>query len=93
VLLLARSGAGNPGIGANFTLTALAAAFLVATAVRPGRFNVAGTLLAIFFLAAAITGLTFAGVKDYISDLFTGSALVLAVAISAVLGRRRAGVQ
>jgi hypothetical protein len=34
---------------------------------------------------------TFAGVKDYISDLFTGSALVLAVAVSAVLGRRRAG--
>jgi ribose transport system permease protein len=89
VLLLARSGAGNPGIGASFTLTALAAAFLGATAVRPGRFNVLGTMLAIFFLAAAITGLTFAGVKDYISDLFTGTALVLAVAISAVLRRRR----
>jgi ribose transport system permease protein len=88
VLLLARSGAGNPGIGASFTLTALAAAFLGATAVRPGRFNVLGTLLAIFFLASAITGLTYAGVKDYISDLFTGTALVLAVAISAVLRRR-----
>jgi ribose transport system permease protein len=91
VLLLARSGAGNPGIGSTFTLTALAAAFLGATAIRPGRFNVLGTLLAIFFLAAAITGLTFAGVKDYISDLFTGAALVLAVAISAVLRHRRAG--
>jgi ribose transport system permease protein len=91
VLLLARFGAGNPGVGGNFTLPALAAAFLGATAVRPGRFNVAGTLLAVFFLAAAITGLTFAGVKDYISDLFTGSALVLAVALSAVLGRRRTG--
>jgi len=44
--------------------------------------------LAIFFLASAITGLTYAGVKDYISDLFTGTALVLAVAISAVLRRR-----
>jgi ribose transport system permease protein len=91
VMLLARSGAGNPGIGGSFTLTALAAAFLGATAVRPGRFNVLGTMLAIFFLASAITGLTFAGVKDYISDLFTGSALVLAVAISAMLSRRRAG--
>lgn len=91
VVLLARSGAGNPGVGANFTLTALTAAFLGATAVRPGRFNVAGTLLAIFFLATTITGLTFAGVKDYVSDLFTGSALVLAVALSSLLGRRRAG--
>jgi ribose transport system permease protein len=91
VLLLARSGAGNPGIGGGFTLTALAAAFLGATSVKPGRFNVLGTLLAIFFLATAITGLTFAGVKDYINDLFTGGALVLAVAISTVLRRRRAG--
>jgi ribose transport system permease protein len=89
VLLLAQSGAGNPGVGNGFTLTALAAAFLGATAVRPGRFNVLGTMLAIFFLAAAITGLTFAGVKDYIHDLFTGVALVLAVAISTVLSRRR----
>ena len=91
VLLVADSGAGNPSVGSVFTLTALTAAFLGATSVRPGRFNVVGTLLAIFFLAAAITGLTFAGVQDYINDLFTGFALVLAVGISVLLGRRRAG--
>jgi ribose transport system permease protein len=91
VLLLAQSGAGNPnaGVGSQLTLTALAAAFLGATSVRPGRFNVLGTLLAIYFLAAVITGLTYAGVKDYIHDLFTGAALVLAVAVSTILGRRR----
>jgi ribose transport system permease protein len=90
VLLVADSGAGNPSVGSVFTLTALTAAFLGATSVKPGRFNVVGTLLAIFFLAAAITGLTFAGVRDYINDLFTGFALVLAVGISVLLGRRRA---
>jgi ribose transport system permease protein len=88
VVLLGQSGAGNPGIGANFTLTALAAAFLGATSVRPGRFNVIGTLLAIYFLATAITGLTFAGVQSFINDLFTGAALVFAVALSAMLRRR-----
>ena len=91
VLLVADSGAGNPSVGSVFTLTALTAAFLGATSVKPGRFNVLGTLLAIFFLAAAITGLTFAGVQDYINDLFTGFALVLAVGISVVLNRRRLG--
>jgi ribose transport system permease protein len=93
VVLLAQSGAGNPGIGANFTLTALAAAFLGATSVRPGRFNVVGTLLAIYFLNTAITGLTFAGVLSFINDLFTGAALVFAVALSTLLRRRgvRAG--
>jgi ribose transport system permease protein len=91
VLLVADSGAGNPSVGSVFTLVALTAAFLGATSVKPGRFNVVGTLLAIFFLAAAITGLTFAGVRDYINDLFTGFALVLAVGISVVLRRRRLG--
>jgi len=91
VLLVADSGAGNPSVGSVFTLTALTAAFLGATSVKPGRFNVVGTLLAIFFLAAAITGLTFAGVQDYINDLFTGFALVLAVGISVLLRRRRVG--
>lgn len=90
VLLLAQTGAGNPGVGNNLTLTALAAAFLGATAVLPGRFNVVGTLVAVYFLAAAITGLTYAQVKDFIHELFTGGALVLAVAISALLARRRA---
>ena len=91
VMLLSSSGSGSPGVGAPFTLTALAAAFLGATSVRPGRFNVVGTLLAIYFLAAAITGLTFSGVKSFIQNLFTGAALVFAVAISALLRRRRAG--
>ena len=90
VVLLAHSGSGSPGVGNSFTLTALAAAFLGATSVQPGRFNVVGTLLAIYFLAAAITGLTFMGVESFINDLFTGAALVLAVAISALLRRQRA---
>jgi ribose transport system permease protein len=90
VLLLAQQGAGNTGVGAGFTLTALAAAFLGATAIRPGRFNVVGTLLAIYFLASAITGLTYGGVDTFINDLFTGGALVFAVAVSTILRRRRA---
>jgi ribose transport system permease protein len=89
VLLLARSGAGNPQVGSTFTLTAIAAAFLGAAAFRPGQLNVPGTLVAIFFLAVNITGLTFAGVADYINDLFTGTALVVAVALSAMLLRRQ----
>jgi ribose transport system permease protein len=89
VLLLARSGAGNPQVGSSFTLLAIASAFLGATSFRPGRVNVPGTLVAIFFVAVNITGLTFAGVPNYINDLFTGAALVLAVGFATVLSRRR----
>jgi len=89
VLLLARSGAGNPTVGQSFTLTAIAAAFLGAASFKLGRLNVLGTLVAIFFLAVNITGLTFAGVANWISEVFTGLSLVLAVAFATVLSRPR----
>jgi ribose transport system permease protein len=89
VLLLARSGAGNPQVGQTFTLTAIAAAFLGAASFKLGKFNVLGSLVAIFFLAVNITGLQFAGVANWISDVFTGLALVLAVAFAGIMSRPR----
>lgn len=92
VLLVARNGSGSPLVGTILdTLTALAAAYLGATAIRPGRFNVVGTMIAIFFLAFTVTGLSLAGVSDWINDVFDGGALFLAVLVSTVIGRRRAG--
>ncbi len=89
VLLLASSGAGNPLIGQNFTLTAVAAAFLGAASFQVGRLNVLGSIVAILFLAVNITGLTFAGVADWINQLFTGVALVAAIAFATALHRER----
>jgi ribose transport system permease protein len=92
VLLVARNGGASPQIGTiNDSLQALAAAFLGATAIKPGRFNVAGTLIAIFFLAFSVTGLSLAGVANWINDVFNGAALFAAVLISTIIGRRRAG--
>ncbi len=62
VLLVARNGGASPQLGTVAdTLQALAAAYLGATAIKPGRFNVLGTLVAIFFLAFTVTGLSLAG--------------------------------
>lgn len=92
VLLVARNGNANPQVGGQIlTLPALAAAFLGATAIKPGRFNVVGTLLAVFFVAFALSGLNLNDVSQWITDFFTGAALVAAVALSTVIGRRRAG--
>jgi ribose transport system permease protein len=88
-LQVARSGSGDPQLGVNFTLPALAAAFLGATAIRPGRFNVGGTLVAIFFLAASVSGLTLAGAEAYVQDLFNGGALIAGVAVSTLIARQR----
>nr|MDT0667574.1 hypothetical protein [Micromonospora sp. DSM 115978] len=89
VLYLGTTGSAQAqGAGIGLTLPALAAAFLGATAIRPGRFNVVGTLVAVYLLAFTLSGLNLNGVKDWVQDLFTGSALVLAVALSTVLARR-----
>ena len=80
VLLVARNGGASPQVGTvSDSLQALTAAFLGATAIRPGRFNVVGTLVAIFFLAFCITGLSLAGVASWINDVFTGAVLFVAV--------------
>jgi ribose transport system permease protein len=90
VLTVARQGAGNPGVGNYFTLPVLSAAFLGATCIVPGRFNVLGTIVAVFFLATAVSGLSLWGVDNWVESLFNGVALVTAVALSTVVGWRRA---
>lgn len=90
VLLVAVQSGGNPQIGPTFTLPALAAAFLGATTIKPGRYNIPGALAAVFFLAFSVNGLTLWGAEPWVSDLFNGVALILAVGIAVYSGRRRA---
>lgn len=91
VLQVARQGGGNPQVGLSFMMPALSSAFLGATTIHPGRFNVPGTVLAVFFLATSVSGLALAGVENWVESLFNGGALVLAVGLSTVLGRRLSG--
>lgn len=91
VLQVARQGGGNPQVGMYFMMPALSAAFLGATSIHPGRFNVPGTILAVFFLATSVSGLALAGVDNWVEALFNGTALVVAVALSTVLSRRQSG--
>jgi ribose transport system permease protein len=89
VLQVGRSGGADPSVGDTFTLLALAASFLSAAAIRPGRYNVAGTLTAIAFLAVLNGGLNLAGTAPWITDVVNGAALVAGVGLAAFLGRRR----
>jgi ribose transport system permease protein len=92
VVELARTGSGNPQVGPGYTLSALAAAFLGSTTIRPGRFNVPGTIVGVFFVAVSVNGLTLAGAADWVDPVFNGAAVVLAVAVSTVLAHRRGTV-
>ena len=88
VLLLAYSGSANPQVGQGFTLSAIAAAFLGAASFKLGKLNVLGSLVAIYFLAININGLSLAGVANWISEVFTGLALILAIIFTGVLARK-----
>jgi len=92
VLELANSGSAFPNVNnaSGLLLPALASAFLGATTIRPGRFNVLGTLVGVFFIAVAVQGLTLAGVADWVQYVLYGATLVAAVAISSIIRRQRA---
>jgi ribose transport system permease protein len=68
--------------GGSLLLPAFAAAFLGSTQLVPGRFNVWGTLLAIYVLATGVQGLQLTSGALWLSDMFNGVALILAVALS-----------
>ena len=71
-----------------FLLPAFAACFLGSTAIKIGRFNPWGTLIAVYFLVTGITGLQLLGAQQYIQQLFYGSALVISVIASQLVKRR-----
>ncbi len=89
ILQVARSGSASAAVGEQFTLPALAAAFLSAAAIRPGRFNTGGVLVAIAFLATLNGGLNLAGAATYVSDIVNGVALVAGVGLAGLLARQR----
>jgi ribose transport system permease protein len=81
-LLTSRINAGDPTVGPSFLLPALTAVFLGSTQFKGGRFNVWGTIVAMYVLAVGIKGLQLAGLPRWVNDLFYGLALLLAVALS-----------
>ncbi len=75
--------------GPGLLLPAFAAAFLGSTQLHPGRFNVWGTVIAVFVLATGVKGLQLVTSVQWLSDMFNGVALISAVAF-AVWRQRRA---
>lgn len=84
-------GSGQPLAAAGYLLPAYAGAFLGATTITPGRFNVWGTLVGVYLLGAGVSGLQQLGFAPWVQDLFNGGMLLLAVALSGYLTRIRGG--
>jgi ribose transport system permease protein len=82
LLQLAETGGANPAFGIPLLLPAFAAVFLGATAIRPGYFNVWGTLIAIGVLAVGFAGLNLDGVPFWVEPMFDGVLLLGAVLLA-----------
>jgi ribose transport system permease protein len=69
-------------VGPSYLLPTFSAAFLGSTQFRGGRFNVWGTVIAVYVLATGVKGLQLAGAPLWIPDLFNGVALIIAVGLA-----------
>ncbi len=77
-------GGGSPTGGLGYMMSAFAAVFLGSTCFKPGRFNAPGTIVAVYFLSTGTNGLQLHGAQSYVTDLFYGAALIIAVIFAAV---------
>jgi ribose transport system permease protein len=91
VLLTARAGSADSTTGPSYLFPALAAVFLGATTIHPGRPNVWGTVIGIFFVAFIVSGLSLVGASSWAPDLFNGLILIVAAGMAIVFARRRGG--
>lgn len=86
VLLAAQYGGASPGAGSALIFPAFAGVFLGATTIDPGRFNVAGTVLAVYTLAFMVAGLQQLGgiwSEAWVTPTFNGATVIVAVSLSA----------
>ncbi len=87
VITVSGLGGYDPTTSQNYLLPAFAATFLGSAMIVPGRFNPIGAFLAIYFLQTGIVGLQLLGITGWITDVFFGGALIIAVAVSQAIRR------
>jgi ribose transport system permease protein len=88
-LLAVRTGSADQGTAQSYLFPALAAVFLGQTTINPGYYNVWGTVIGVFLVAVAVNGLTLLGAEAWITQVFNGCALLLAVTVSSFMTRSR----
>ncbi|QLH25645.1 ABC transporter permease [Streptomyces sp. Rer75] len=89
VLLAAQQQLGNPSVGLDYLLPAFAGALLGSTAIKPGRANAPGTVVAVAVLAIGLSGIGQLGAQFWVTPLFNGGTLLVVVGLAGYSARRR----
>ena len=79
VVTVAALGSYNATTSDSYLLPVFASVFLGTAVIQPGQFNPIGTWIGIYFLATGISGLEDLGLQTWVSDVFYGGVLVIAV--------------
>jgi ribose transport system permease protein len=88
-MLTGQLATGNPTLGDNLMLNAIAAVFLGMTMSQEGEPHVTGTLVGVLLIGVLANGFTQIGVDTYIQRILTGAIIIASVTLSS-LSRRRA---
>jgi ribose transport system permease protein len=91
VVISIGNGGFNPASASAFLLPTFAAVFLGTVAVVPGRFNPIGMLIAAYFLITGVFLLQLLNFTGWVTEVFYGLALIVAVTVSHLLQRRIKG--
>ncbi|WP_411722569.1 ABC transporter permease [Mycetocola sp.] len=91
IVISVGNGGFNPASAGAYLLPTFAAVFLGTVAVVPGRFNPIGMFIAAYFLITGVFGLQLLGLTGWVTEVFYGAALIVAVTVSHVLQRRVKG--
>jgi len=78
-LLASSNAAGDPTEGPQLLLPVLTACFLGSTQFKPGHHNVWGTVFAVYVLATGVQGLDEVTSVTWLSNMYNGVALLIAV--------------
>lgn len=88
VISAAATGGFDPNTSQAYLLPIFAGTFLGTAILQPGRFNPLGTLIAVYFLATGVLGLQLLGATSWVSSVFYGGVLVVAVTLSTLLNKK-----
>lgn len=86
MVMLGQTTAVDATYGGPYLLPVFASVFLGFTTIRPGRFNALGTLVGVLVLAIGSTGLEILSVASWITQVFDGGVLIVAVGLANILG-------
>lgn len=90
VIVLGRTGTGDPSYGASDMFTVLGAVLLSGIGLAGGTGSVQRTLVGVLIIGVLANGLVLLGVQSYYQQLINGAVLVLAVVMEAIRRKRHA---